>query len=329
MGKIAEDRLTPDDRWLERIGGLSVREATALRIGDALRIGTGATIPRSYAQNRARALFASALYDVLPESTSDLLTPDALTQTITARIRRGNFTDPERLAAGEYLDRHVLDWKRRYRLRNFWVGPALERTLALSAIAREQDGILYHGPISLTDPQVGVHDGLEDFDECGIPRSRGEPIMMPEKFAHILPERSIDLDDLVHPDVVNNRAIPGHTGAIGFFSPRRETIDAAVKRLLPDLESRLRIALQRIAADDVALNDAIEPVTFRKITAFEWLVRYQVLGESRSAIAKVDGVDRANVSRAVNSTATLIGLTLRREKGGRPKGKRSNTKRVQ
>jgi hypothetical protein len=117
-------------------------------------------------------------------------------------------------------------------------------------------------------------------------------------------------------------------GDIGTFNPRGETIEDAVKRLRPALESRLRAALAGIVHQDRVAFDGVAPVSSRTPTAFEWLVRYQVLGESKAAIARDVDRDRPHVTREVNRLARLIDLTLRAERGGRPRKRAAHTIRV-
>ncbi|MGG4498442.1 hypothetical protein [Brevibacillus reuszeri] len=67
----------------------------------------------------------------------------------------------------------------------------------------------------------------------------------------------------------------------------------------------------------------------REAIHYRWIAEYQILGKSYSEIAnfytehanedsKCDGYNSDTVYRAVKDTASLIGLTLRPDKGGRP-----------
>lgn len=73
---------------------------------------------------------------------------------------------------------------------------------------------------------------------------------------------------------------------LGTFDPRNETLSAACLRLLPELEARLKESLQAVVDNDRALEAAQAPVMYKSAKAFEWLVRVQVLGDSRGEIAR-------------------------------------------
>lgn len=108
---------------------------------------------------------------------------------------------------------------------------------------------------------------------------------------------------------------------VGVFDPRVESIDDAVKRLLPELECRLRATLIHMAHIDAGVDSVS---IFRRATDrhFDWLIRYQLSRESMSKISQLDGVDRRAISRAIHGAADLIGLALRDPSPpGRPRKK--------
>lgn len=274
-----------------------------------LRFGTGGTtVARSVAQMKARRLFLHALWRVAPHTTEALLS-GAPPTTISDFLERQEIADVENDRAGFESVRlpdimldaarriehakgeHVSRWQDRFNLPDAWIARSARLTLE-AANERYRRGETYDGPLVLDSSEVDASTHSDDD---------GEPIL-----AALL----ADGDDL------------------GSFDPRRETVNDATDRLLPELETRLRRVLQSIADDDETLNDAMKPVSLKSANAYEWLVRYQVLGRSRNQIAEEDGVDRPNVSRAVSNTAQLIGLTLREQQGGRPPKPRAITKRV-
>ena len=114
-------------------------------------------------------------------------------------------------------------------------------------------------------------------------------------------------------------------GLFATFDPRAETIDSGVERILPVLKIRLRQVLWLIAAEDIIENETYFPPSSHSAVAFEWLVRYQVLGQSKIEIARSVEKDHRHVGREINRAAELIDLTLRRERGGRPRRKHAVT----
>ena len=108
-------------------------------------------------------------------------------------------------------------------------------------------------------------------------------------------------------------------GLLGTFDPRTETVKEAEARLLDAIRPRLREALERIVASDRVKLGAIDPITYRSPTAFEWLVRYQVLGEDMGDIAASAGVSIQAVSTALHKAKDAIGLTLRERSKPGPK----------
>ena len=175
------------------------------------------------------------------------------------------------------------------------------------------------------DRYIDVHDGKE-ADRVRPVRAWREVLRWTP--AHKTINVPVYLDDLKHPSIEVRGVRVEDEGEFGSFDPRTDTVDAAAKRLMPTLEARLRDALARIEADDRESNDAIDPLRTRKTTAFEWLARYQVLGESRRQISYSLAQEKwgqdpdwerphnpydntGYVGREIKRVADLIGLTLR------------------
>jgi len=111
--------------------------------------------------------------------------------------------------------------------------------------------------------------------------------------------------------------------AVRGWNPYEETESEARNRMMKEFKLRLTQHLDS-TREDLAVQ-AFERAP-RKSAAehFEWLVRYQVLGDSYRAIADDVGRDVQTVREAIDSTCRLIGIPLRPpEKGGRPKGSRT------
>lgn len=257
----------------------------------SLRIGPGETVPEAYVQVTMRAMFLDALHRLAPQTTQDLAGDEA--HEIVAQDYRALGTylmpphDRQPLDEAERREDRFIDaWQHQYGLPDAWLHVAAMMTMQ-RARDLHRHGKTFDAPLVL--PGVTA---LADLD--GIPDHR--PTEIPAR--------------------LNNLIIT--------FNPRTETVDDAVKRLMP----HLRDHLTAIADDDRTLNDARAPKTYRTTTAYEWLVRYQVLGESRNAIACADDIHRAHVSAQVNETAALIGLTLRKERGGRPRRIHAHNVRV-
>ncbi len=327
------------------------------RLGDgpSLRIGSGATVPVSYAQSKARDLFADALFRLAPQVSYDLVTAtglelmdathkafvdtpkrwdmdsvmawkqeveellEAAPQTLEAlrRMMPKERQEPDSFdawrrevtKASEALDRHIGDWQSMYHLQDDWIGEAAYATLMIVLVARPK-GNTDAGPLLLGEARINEHDGKANRDYWD-PETR-HFTQWPD---HSRIDVPVFLDDLMHSPTATESGEWEDVGEIGTFDPRTETVSNAAKRLMPEIERRLRRALETIEADDRSLNGAVAPVTYRSVKAFERLVRFQVLGESRKKIAKADGVERQNIGPQIKETARLIGLTLRDDKG--------------
>lgn len=254
------------------------------------RIGPGETVPEAYVRLTMRALFVDALHRLAPQTTHDLASDDA--HEIVAQGTRALCTylmppyDRQPLDEADRLrDRYIYAWQHRYGLLDAWLHVAAMMTMQ-RAYDISRQGRSFDAPLIL-----GGATALADLRDDSVSR---------------LPDIPARLDECMQT-----------------FDPRIETVDDAVKRLMPDLESRLREHLTAIADHDRTLNGAQDPMTYRKTTAFDWIVRSRVLGESQSEIARADRIHRTHVSKSVNEAAAMIGLTLRKERGGRPRKPRT------
>lgn len=319
-------------------------------------LGEGATAPPAYMRRQARALFLGALYRLAPHLSDDLLRPelDRLTdRAFQARLRwieqtnvlSGNMLDFEawQLAKGdsfyvdvvrenEALETYFRQWQARHNLNDEWLYGVAYATARLADALPGSRGVtsdqarlgLDSLPLILGDNDLlyGPHTDKLTSDMSDSEPAPGAFRFTPECEQIDIP---VFLDHLKHPDMVLDDGALEDEGDFGAFDPRTETVVAAAHRLMPELEKRLRRALERIAGDDRILNGAQPTVTLRKMTAFEWLVRYQVLGESMRSIARADYKDVSNISREIHRAASLIGLTLRSSTGGRPRRTHAHT----
>lgn len=160
---------------------------------------------------------------------------------------------------------------------------------------------------------------------------RGLPVFVPTKdglidlggwtYPDYAPALAIDFVwTLRYPAHLYNRDTSPDEQDFGVFDPRAETIDEAVSRMLPELERRFRQTLEYMAGIDDEVEAAPEYDRVPADRHFDWLIRYQLIGESMSGIANADGLDRRYVSRSIHGIADLIGLKLRpRSPAGRPR----------
>lgn len=97
------------------------------------------------------------------------------------------------------------------------------------------------------------------------------------------------------------------------WNPRKESRSSARKRIAVRVEAEL----EKIEARVQAVSQKRTQKT--QTDHFNWLVQYQVLGRSHSAIAREVHHDRVSVSNGVKLTAGLLELPLREQnRGGRP-----------
>jgi hypothetical protein len=233
--------------------------------------------------------------------------------------------------ASAALDGAIQAWQSRHNLSARWIYTAAQETIQAAKITFDYpdpspkltDNLPNGLPLMLdfVDRAANPHIDKQDYAmEHGIRPGamKWGPI---HKQVHI----EVYLDDLKHPPILmHDEAGEPYgeledDGVIGSFDPRTEDVKHATERLLEALRPRIRARLEAVEIEDRELNGALSPVRFRSPDAFEWLVRYQILGESRGAISRATGADKSQVSRAIKDAATFIGLTLRKEKPGRPK----------
>lgn len=301
-----------------------------------------------FVQRQARVVFLATLYRLVPHLTDDLLTSELDALAHAASIARRKWIDGSGIDwahfeadeinaskhgplwrsledANQAVSGYIDAWQARHNLSDAWFGSAAYWTAAFA------DGLGRHGlarpqhlPLVLPDPDryIDVHDGKErpystvddsELAETGRPVFRWTP---PSMAIHV----PVYLDDLKYPPVTDGDGYEREDdGEFGTFDPRTLTVEEALKELLPALESRLRRALETIKAEDEQQNGAVAPLAFRKLTAFEWLVQFQIQGKSRARIARrlaeEKGKDefsyRSHVGREIKRVADLIGLTLR------------------
>jgi len=298
---------------------------------DYLRLGQGVTVSSDFVRARARMRFFWSLRELLPSSTADLVNETGLNVVsewaeamgrwavdVLAMNEQGILTESSSRESNDtvqpyfraLLD-HIAAWQRSLRLLDPWITRSAMFILTASRSCFALTEEYYDGPLSVRNVAVSVHDGLSGWSVL-----REDPPMR-QCWKCMLKRREISIGDLKSQRVPSEGEYPNQD-VIGWFDTRTDTVTKAIERLMPKLEEHLIATLERIEQEDRAVNDAISPVTFRSPAAFDWLVRYQVLGESRNGIALADGKDRAHVTREVNRLAALIGLTLRKERGGRP-----------
>lgn len=287
-----------------------------------LHIGRGATVSLAEAEARSRMIFLKALYGLVPETTALLICSDSMKverafQSAYDEALAAAASDPTLATLPNSLDLLasisttlmaaiaaksgvVEDWQGRFQLSDEWLANMAWRTMG-TALKMQELGLKYRGPLNL-----GTLSWTE-LDNADHTTASARVV--------------VECNTPVYPVYLDDLKLDPDEAGFDMYGPRKESVRQAEARIIEALRPRLRRALESIAAIDGQENATVEPIAFRKSTAFEWLVRFQVLGESRAAIAKADAVDRAGVTRAVNDTARLIGLTLRMEKGGRPSTK--------
>jgi hypothetical protein len=304
------------DRQMEAVQQLSMRR----RENDSV----------FHARANARAMFFDALYRVAPQVSGDLIRAmnDGLLQRaaealMNEQLGKIKVVSVER--SQEDLTQLIADWQNRHALTDVWFQEVALNTL-LAAYARSR----FAGAGPFLDDGIPLVWTRQDATATPVDgKAGGTLVPVPGESLHVASQRPEDYVDIVitlgdleqlsdEPSTTWSDGTGDSKNHLGTFNPRMETIDDAVKRLRPALESRLRYALGVLAKRDRELPGATAPLAIRSPIAFERLVRYQVLGESRNSIAKADDVSRATVTQQVNEKAALIGLTLRESRGGRP-----------
>jgi hypothetical protein len=297
--------------------------------GAGRRAGTGETVSRSVQFATFRPWFIVALETEAPHVAERLRSDDAL--AVWTGFESANLTpwlDADTIPAAVHeaqarLTAFIENWQRRYWLRDLWLYWAALATIKVHAAGSTGRGLVLPLPENAPKP----YEGRKPIPEK--PQSNGTgplaSITLTAMPRHPAGPEDVHLDDLY---------IPGHfysaTDAygtiydagwsdernedpvhIGQFDTRMETIDTAVGRILPVLESRLRMALERIRDADIAEAGGLPVITKRTAEHMRWLVRRQVWNHSFTEIAKANKRSVSNVSGPVRETARLIDLTLR------------------
>ncbi len=127
-------------------------------------------------------------------------------------------------------------------------------------------------------------------------------------------------------DLELNDPVTGRTFAC--WDPLTERWDDAERRILEEFAECLRTAMisRQLECSELPILD--DTPKKRSSRHFDWLVRFQMLGESRSQIAVRYGVARPQLGQAIAQTAELVGLELRPQPGGRPKNKKARTIKI-
>jgi hypothetical protein len=101
-----------------------------------------------------------------------------------------------------------------------------------------------------------------------------------------------------------------------------------IERLMRSLfEKEMKKHLDKTEQRFVQNSGAVRPRMKTQLAHFEWLISYQIEGESQSAISKRVNATRQTVSDGIRLTATLCNLTLRRRNpSGHPRVKKPLTK---
>lgn len=314
------------------------------KMPDPLRIGEGATVPRTYVQSQGRIAFFNALYRLKPKSTHDLAGNEAMrlmdrsNNATVAAEKLFNWDDlenidfeayanmprtPEEETAGAAVDTFIRWWQAEYNLQDEWVQNYVSATMGAAYAAWRSGQNVYDAPLHY-DPDWGgpdVYDGLRAAEPIDLSTLR--LVWHPE---HTLKRVPIYLHDLEIPThvVLDDAGMEigeyEDDGDIGWFDRRMETVEVAADRIINEaIRPRLIGALNGKVRDDLEFNEAIlPPKPMKTPSAYEWTVRYQVLGESRNKIAASVERDRTHVGREIDRVADLVGLTLRPERGGRP-----------
>lgn len=331
--KSLNARLYGSDEAPELSWDEAKRQMLARLLDDAvqpppLRIGRGATVERPEAEARGRKIFTKALYDLVPESTALLITSDSLRverdyKAAHAPALHAASSDPALANLPYSLD--VLEsvsapfaaavaekwaviekWQYRFRLYDDWLAELAWRTMH-TAWEMEESGLKYRGPLGLGSLSWVVSQ--YELDDC----IEGREVV----FEHGNPVYPLFVDDL--------KVSPNESG-FDMYDPDAESVKAATDRLLQTLRPRVRRALEQIVSEHRESTDALLPVRKATSTAFEWLVRYQVMNKTMPAIAAEAGVSTQSVSDAIHEARDLVGLTLReRSKAGRKSHKRART----
>lgn len=288
-----------------------------------IRIGRGATVERPKAEARGRAIFAAALYDLVPESTARLVTPEALAverryQAAHDEALHAVASDP--ILANEPYSVCVLAsesapfaaaleakwgvieaWQREFELHDDWLA-RLAWTTMQTAWEMQEVGLEYRGPLGLGTFSWAVPNRAADASKGGR-------------------EVVFEGSHPVYPVFVDDLKLSPDEAGFDMYDPDAEDVDSATARLLKALRPRVRRALQQIVAEHRQITDALPPVKKESSKAFQWLVRYQVLKENMPVIAEAEGMATGNISKEIHAVKDLIRLTLRKRGKSGPRRK--------
>lgn len=298
-----------------------------------LGVGRGETVNARFWCRQVRAVFFGALYRIIPDLTTDLLTEefDALNNAslmirrempslLLDSIERREGEVFQRLdRANELIRSFVREWQERHNLCDSWITGAAFSTARLRW-AGDEYGFRTPNPMPLIldddDLWNSLHSDKDGYWEERNP-DRTRLLIWKDDHTNIrVPVSMYDLQNDPFPicdgegDVIDWDE--DDLQYIGAFDPRTEDVQSASDRLIREvIRPRLVRRLEAIKVEDALRNGAIAPAPFKSVQAFEWLTRYQVLGESKNAIARGVGKDRGYVTNEVNRVAAMIGLTLR------------------
>ena len=104
-----------------------------------------------------------------------------------------------------------------------------------------------------------------------------------------------------------------HRSREASYDPVIETRSSAKDRLLGAFEERLTAYF-----DEVEEETGLPKSSSRGLRQFDWLIRYQCLGESMIRIAASGHLSRETVSEPIHALADLLQLDLRPPKPGKP-----------
>ena len=287
------------------------RRTTKRKKGEEIVLGDGVNVPPSHQQHIARVWFLAALMATAPHVHEELLNVENLRLAVDAcRAPAGSSGSGHPLAADQ-LAAVVREWQVRHHLEDAWILDA-----AISTLYRAVRPIITGHDESFTvekivPARVWLYPATSEDTGPWTDKlaQTGTAASGPLDFGPIplWTELPVFLDDL-YLRAEHNADAEGD-GLLGTFDPRTETVDAVTKKLLGELETRVRRVLTAIVAEDREKNGARKPESFRSHTPFVWLVRVQVLQEAYEQIAYDANKKQSAVEKAVRKTRKQVGLS--------------------
>lgn len=295
----------------------------------ALTLGTGENVSPEFAAFLTRPWFARALNTFAKPKVLELFSFENLALALSTLLPARTLED--KILLSEAARKWCLDLN----LDDPWIHDAAVFSLGytVAPVATEEDLVVEDvqrhrcrfRPVNYkrVNQWVGKITPEEESKRLSDFRKFGRMVWQPEYdfvnvpiyFDHLKPLRELVYDDNGDPYGEFE-----DDGWLTSFDPRTEKVKAVTDRVLETLRPRVQAAVEAIAAADREHHGDLPAVEFRSPRPFEWLVRYQVLGETYSGIARSESITPANVRKAVLKAATLAGLTLRSpDRGGRPK----------